>query len=39
MIPQTASGRFKKMEYELWETVSQLRALDIAQKLLYPMSV
>ena len=37
--PQTATGKPKKMEYGLWETVSQLIALEIAQKLRYPISV
>ena len=32
--PQTGTGTFKKMEYGLWDTVSQLMALEIAQKLL-----
>ena len=32
-IPQTATGKPKKMEYGLWETVSQLSAFEIAQKL------
>jgi hypothetical protein len=34
ITPQTANGRFKKIAYELCDTVSQLRALEMAQKLL-----
>jgi hypothetical protein len=32
--PQTATGRFKIRAYGLCDTVSQLRALEMAQKLL-----
>ena len=38
-IPQMGTGTFIKIEYELWETVSQLIALEMAQKLRYPISV
>jgi hypothetical protein len=39
MTPHTATGRFSMMAYGLCETVSQFIALDMAQKLVYPMSV
>ena len=32
-MPQTGTGAFKNMAYGLWETVSQLIAREIAQKL------
>ena len=38
-MPQTGTGKPSKMEYGLWETVSQLIALEMAQKLRYPISV
>ena len=34
ITPQTATGRLKKIAYGLCDTVSQLKALEIAQKLL-----
>ena len=34
MIPHTGTGTPRKTEYALWETVSQLMDLEIAQKLL-----
>lgn len=37
--PQSGTGSFQKTEYGLWETVSQLMALETAQKLLYSISV
>jgi hypothetical protein len=38
-MPQTGTGKVRNMEYGLCETVSQFMALEMAQKLLYPMSV
>jgi hypothetical protein len=39
IIPHTATGTFKNMAYLLCETVSQFILFDIAQKLLYAISV
>jgi hypothetical protein len=38
-IPQIGRGNPPKTEYGLWETVSQLMAFEMAQKLLYSISV
>jgi len=39
ITPHTGTGRLKKIEYGLCEIVSQLMAREMAQKLLYPISV
>ena len=39
ITPQIATGMLSMMAYGLCETVSQLIALEMAQKLLYPISV